>query len=46
MIKARRAFIDQLGDIIKELHTKLSGGKENIEVIYDPDTEEMSWKRR
>ena len=40
MIKARRAFIDQLGDIIKELHTKLSGGKENIEVIYDPDTEE------
>ena len=24
----------------KELHTKLSGGKENIEVIYDPDTEE------
>ena len=40
VIKARRAFIDQLGDIIKELHTKLSGGKENIEVIYDPDTEE------
>ena len=33
VIKARRAFIDQLGDIIKELHTKLSGGKENIEVI-------------
>ena len=22
------------------MHTKLSGGKENIEVIYDPDTEE------
>ena len=40
VIKARRDFIHQLGDIIKELHTKLSGGKENIEVIYDPDTEE------
>lgn len=40
VIKARRAFIHQLGDIIKELHTKLSGGKEKIEVIYDPDTEE------
>ena len=33
VIKARRDFIHQLGDIIKELHTKLSGGKENIEVI-------------
>ena len=40
VIKARRNFINQLGGIIKELHTKLSGGKENIEVIYDPDTEE------
>ena len=40
VIKARRDFIHQLGDIIKEMHTKLSGGKENIEVIYDPDTEE------
>lgn len=40
VIKARRDFIHQLGDIIKELHTKLSGGKENIEVIYDPDIEE------
>ena len=45
VIKARRAFIDQLGDIIKELHTKLSGGKENIEVIYDPDTEEEELER-
>ena len=40
VIKARRNFINQLGGIIKELHTKLSGGKENIEVVYDPDTEE------
>lgn len=40
VIKARRDFISQLDSIIKELHTKLSGGKENIEVIYDPDTEE------
>ena len=30
VIKARRAFIDQLGDIIKELHTKLSGEKKTL----------------
>lgn len=40
VIKARKRFISQLGGIIKEIHRKLSGEKEEIEVVYEPDEEE------
>ena len=40
VIASRRSFIRQLGEIIRGIHTRLSGGKEEISVFYDPDTQE------
>ncbi|MGN0331574.1 MAG: DNA replication/repair protein RecF [Lachnospiraceae bacterium] len=40
VIKSRRRFIEQLNAIIREIHGKLSGQKEHITIVYDPDTEE------
>lgn len=37
IIERRLQFTDQLNDIIKDIHFKLSGGKENIEIVYEPD---------
>ncbi|MCH5270621.1 MAG: DNA replication/repair protein RecF [Lachnospiraceae bacterium] len=37
IIERRKLFIEQLNDIIYEIHKKLSGGKEEITISYDPD---------
>ena len=37
LINRRKAFIAQLNEIIYEIHTKLSGGKEEIQIVYEPD---------
>lgn len=37
IIERRRNFADQLNDIIKGIHKKLSGGKEDIQIRYEPD---------
>lgn len=39
IIERRRLFSDQLNEIIQEIHIKLSGGKENIHICYEPDVE-------
>ena len=38
VIKARKKFMLQVNDIISAIHRKLTGGQENIEVRYEPDT--------
>lgn len=37
IIERRKLFIEQLNDIIYEIHKKLSGGKEEITISYEPD---------
>lgn len=37
LIDRRKAFIGQLNEIIYEIHTKLSGGKEELQIVYEPD---------
>lgn len=37
IIRERAAFVEQLGAILKEIHSGLTGGKEDIELLYDPD---------
>lgn len=37
IIERRKTFIDQLNDIIYDIHKKLSGGKEELKIIYEPD---------
>ncbi len=39
IIERRKTFVDQLNEIIYEIHKKLSGGKEEIKIVYEPDVE-------
>ena len=39
IISRRQKFIDQLNNIIKDIHTRLTGGKENLVIKYVPSTE-------
>lgn len=39
IIRYRHDFIARLNDIIYDIHFKLSGGKEHLKIIYDPDVE-------
>lgn len=46
IIERRRVFIDQLNEIIVDIHKKLSGSKENIKIKYEPNIlpEEFEYK--
>ena len=37
IIERRKLFVEQLNDIIFDIHKKLSGGKEEISISYEPD---------
>lgn len=37
IIEQRNTFISQLNEIIYEIHLKLSGGKEELRIVYEPD---------
>lgn len=40
IIKYRKEFIAQLNEIIYDIHLKLSGGREQLKIVYDPNTSE------
>lgn len=39
IIERRRLFVEQLNEIIFEIHKRLSGGKEKLTILYEPDVE-------
>ena len=39
IIERRKLFVDQLNEIIYDIHKKLSGGKEEIRIVYEPDVQ-------
>ena len=39
IIERRKLFVEQLNEIIEKIHYSLSGGKEKLKVIYEPDVE-------
>ncbi len=39
IIERRKLFVEQLNELISGIHRKLSGGREEIKIIYEPDTE-------
>lgn len=39
IIERRRIFVEQLNEIIYEIHKRLSGGKEDILIQYEPDVQ-------
>ena len=40
IIRKRREFVEELNDMIKDIHHDLSGGLEDIRIVYEPDTTE------
>ena len=38
VIQARKKFVSDINEIISEIHKKLTGNQEKIEVIYEPNT--------
>ena len=39
IIEKRKAFVEELNEIIHEIHSNLTGGLENLEVVYEPSVE-------
>lgn len=43
IIKGRKKFIDDLNKMIKPIHEKLTGGKEELEIVYEPNVSESEF---
>lgn len=46
IIERRRLFADQLNEIIYEIHKRLSGGKEELSIRYEPDVEIEEFEKK
>lgn len=46
IIERRRLFADQLNEIIYDIHKKLSGGKEEIRIVYEPNVEAEEFEQK
>lgn len=46
IIERRRQFASQLDEIINKIHKKLSGGTEDIHIIYEPDVDENNYLQK
>lgn len=46
IIERRKLFVNQLNEIIYDIHLKLSGGKEEIKIVYEPDVELDEFEQR
>ena len=38
IIESRRGFISDLNEIVEEIHSKLSGKREHLTIVYEPNT--------
>lgn len=46
IIERRKKFTDQLNEIIYEIHKKLSGGKEELKIVYEPDVMQEEFEEK
>lgn len=46
IIERRKLFVEQLNEIINEIHKKLSGGKEDLKIAYEPDVEIEEYEKK
>ena len=46
IIERRKLFVDQLNEIIYCIHKNLSGGKEELKIIYEPDVEIDDYEKK
>lgn len=40
IIKRRRKFIEEINEIILDIHYRITGGKEKLKIVYQPSTDE------
>ena len=45
IIGRRRRFIEQVNEIISEVHTKLTGGREQLKLYYEPGTGNLEFEK-
>ena len=41
IIKKRKEFISEINEIVKDIHSKISGGKEELTLIYEPNIDDI-----
>ena len=46
LIERRRLFVEQLNEIIFDIHKKLSGNREEIRIHYEPDVEADEFEKK
>ena len=46
IISLRRQFMEELGEIIRQIHSNLTGKKEEIRLLYEPDVEEKVFEEK
>lgn len=46
IIRRRETFVEQLNEIIYEIHKNLSGGKEELKIVYEPNVIEDEFERK
>ena len=44
VIKSREKFVKEINDLVKSIHTKLSGDSEQLEIIYEPCVKEQDFE--
>lgn len=46
IIERRKLFVEQLNDIIYHIHRKLSGNKEEIQIVYEPNCRQEEYENQ
>lgn len=46
IIRRREMFVKQLNEIIFDIHKNLSGGKEELKIVYEPNVSEDEFERK
>jgi DNA replication and repair protein RecF len=46
IIKRRKDFVDELNDIVNVIHKKLSGDKEDLKLVYEPNITEQAFEEK
>ena len=44
VVKSREKFVKEINDLVKSIHTKLSGDREQLEIIYEPCVKEQDFE--
>ena len=44
VIKSREKFVKEINNLVKSIHTKLSGDREQLEIIYEPCVKEQDFE--